>query len=107
MSKRVTTLTEVKDRAIAEKALRDSAMGFRSDGATIYITSGALAGATIDLTTGVVSGDDMTHSAASMGKLRQLYSEAKMRLMIANQGGSIQSTKTLSNGDIELLYQVG
>jgi TRAP-type uncharacterized transport system substrate-binding protein len=107
MSKRVTTLTEIKDRAIAEKALRDAGVAFRSDAHMIHINSGDLSGVSINLSTGDVTGDEDYHSKSKMGKLRQLYSEAKLRIEIVKQGGSVQSMKALANGDVELLYQIG
>jgi hypothetical protein len=76
MSRRVTTKTEIKDKALAIDALKLAGMSYRDEGDSLLITSGAIANARINLTTGEVSGDSdyRGHSAEGLGALRQYYS---------------------------------
>jgi len=104
MSRRVTTKTEIKDKALAEQALKLANMHYRDEGDALYITSGALANARINLTTGEISGDtDYRHSQESLGAIRQFYGEAKYRQECLRQGITIESRTVNREGDIELV----
>jgi hypothetical protein len=105
MSHRVTTQTEIKDRALAIQALKSAGLSYNEVGSTIQITSGRMASASIDLNTGLISGDtDYGHNQDSLGMLRQYYGEAKYRLECNKQGVMIESRAVEKNGDIVLMW---
>jgi hypothetical protein len=104
MSRRVTTKTEIKDKALAIQALKTADMSYREEGDSLFITSGALANARINLTTGEISGDsDYRHTTESLGALRQFYGEAKYRQECLRQGITIESRTINREGNIELV----
>lgn len=109
MSHRVTTQTEIKDKALAAKAIKDAGMTYVEDSDTLLrITSGPMVEATIDLKTGLVTGDtDYHHSRESLGMLKQLYGEAKYRKECAIQGIMIDERTVEKNGDIVLMCSMG
>jgi len=107
MSRRVTTKTEIKDKALAIDALKLAGMSYRDEGASLLITSGACANARISLATGEISGDsDFAHNAETLGALRQFYGEAKYRLEAQRQGITITSRSIERNGDIVLMCRM-
>jgi hypothetical protein len=88
MSHRVTTQTEIKDKAIAMAALKNAGLSFTESGNTLRITSGGqLRNAVINLSTGEISGDtDFGHTQDGLGIVRQHYGEAKFRAEAAKSG---------------------
>ena len=103
MSRRVTTKTEIKDRALAIQALKDAGMNYSSSGSTLRITSGRLANASINLDTGEISGDsDYGHSLEVLGIFQQAYGETKYKAECTKQGITITSRLVEKNGDIRL-----
>lgn len=104
MSHRVTVKTEIKDRSIAISALKDAKMSFReASNGVIEISSGDLRGAKIDLSTGEITGDtDFSHTAASLGRFRQNYAEAKFRQEAIVNGISIESREVDTKGVIRM-----
>lgn len=103
MSHRVTTQTEIKDRALAIQALKKSGCSYTERDSTLTVTSGVLNRATINLRTGEVSGDTDYHSKDVLGALRQSYAEAKYEKECQLQGITINGREVLQNGDIRLL----
>lgn len=101
MSHRITTKTEIKDLALAKKALDQAGMGYRESGTTLAITSGSLRGATMDLATGEISGDSDFHSRDSLGALRQIYAEQLVRSRIQMAGHYVES-REMQDGKIIL-----
>ena len=107
MSHRVTTETEIKDKALAVKALKQAGMAYQEHGENITITSGPMRSASIDLRSGVVSGDSDFHSREVLGMLKQYYGEAKYRKECEIQGIQIESREIQANGDIILQCSMG
>lgn len=92
MSHRVTTQTEIKDKACAIKALQKAGWAFQESGSRLTVTSGPMRNATLDLTTGQVSGDtDYGHSRGddSLGALKMYYAEQKYVQECHKQGITI------------------
>lgn len=90
MSHRVTTQTEVRDRTLAEAALRQMGCNFTAEGNGIRINSGPLSRTFVDLGTGVIEGDtDDRHTTSSLRSLSAFYAEAKIRSDVMLRGGSI------------------
>ena len=109
MSHRVTTRTDIKDKTIAEKALRKAGWSYHSEGDTgISVTTGPMAGAFIDLRTGVVSGDtDDRLNAKKLGALKKYYAEEVfMREAVQRQGHQIESRSVMKDR-IRLVVQTG
>ncbi len=103
MSHRVTTKTEIKDKALAAQALKIAGMGYQDMGTSLRITSGKMCNATINLQTGEISGDtDYGHTNKSLGALRQAYGEAKYRAECMKQGINITSREVNRDGDVVL-----
>ncbi len=109
MSHRVTTQTEIKDRAIALQALKSANISYREVGTDqIQFTSGKMSNATLNLKTGDITGDtDYGHSQESLGLLRQHYGEAKYRAEALKNGVSIEGRTVDKNGDVILMWSVG
>ena len=106
MSHRVTTRTEIKDKALAIQALQKAGFGYDEDGTMLHVTSGPMRNATIDLRTGNVQGDtDHSHSESKLGALRKYYTEAKFRKEALKQGITIERREVLANGEIKLFCQ--
>lgn len=108
MSHRVTTQTQIKDRALAISALKASGMAYSENGTILTITGGPIAGAAIDLSTGTVSGDtDRGHrdNNNSLGLLKRHYAEAKIRQELQLQGVTIEDRVVEKNGAIRLRCQ--
>lgn len=107
MSHRVTTQTEIKDKALAMAALKQAGFSYAERGDTLTITSGELSNASIDLRTGTVSGDtDYGHRAERFGALRQFYSEASYKAGLNKNGGYVESREVDKNGDIILMCAI-
>jgi hypothetical protein len=108
MSHRVTTSTEIKDKALAMQAAKAAGIGVTEDGSFLRFTSGALNHAVLDLRTGQISGDtDFGHTQDKLGLLKLHYSEAKYKLECARQGIMIESRTINRNGEIEMICAVG
>ena len=108
MSHRVTTETEIKDKALAISAIKTAGISYQESGQTIRFTSGPLANATLDLNSGRISGDtDYGHSATKLGELRMFYGEAKYKLECNRNGIMVESRTINKAGEIELLCSVG
>ena len=108
MSHRVTTQTEIKDKALALQALKQAGFKYDEMGTSIHVTSGPMAGATLDLTSGQVTGDtDQGHNRGndSLGLLKRHYAEAKIRQECALQGISIDERVVEKDGRIRLKCQ--
>lgn len=104
MSHRVTTKTEIKDKAIAIAALKAANYTYVEQGDTLRVTSGPMDRAVIHLKTGEVVGDTDVHNKSddSLGALKQRYTEAKFRRELQLSGGEIMSSVTNKDGDIVL-----
>jgi hypothetical protein len=108
MSHRVTTKTEIKDKALAVQACKQMGVTYVERGDTLDFTSGALRGASLNLKTGDVTGDtDFGHTHDKLGALRQAYGEAKYRYECNRQGIMIESRTVNKAGEIELICAVG
>jgi hypothetical protein len=108
MSHRVTTETEIKDKALLTAACKTAGINFTGDGDVIRFTSGPLANATLDLKSGRITGDtDYGHSKEALGVLKQGYSEATYRAACMREGVQIESRNVEKNGDIVLMISVG
>lgn len=108
MSHRVTTQTQIKDRALAISALKAAGMAFTEQGSSINITGGPIAGAQIDLSSGMITGDtDRGHrnSNDNLGVLKRHYAEAKIRQELQIQGVTIEERIVEKNGSIRLRCQ--
>ena len=108
MSHRVTTETEIKDKALAIQAIKKAGLSYTEAGSTIRFTSGVLANATLDLNTGRITGDtDYGHSANKVGDLKMFYGEAKYLFECARNGIMIESRTLNKAGEIELICATG
>ncbi len=108
MSHRVTTETEIKDKALLTQAAKSANITFTEHGDTIRFTSGALANATLDLRTGRITGDsDYGHTSSGLGVLRQAYGEAKYKMECARQGIQIESRSVDREGNVVLMCSMG
>jgi hypothetical protein len=93
MSHRVTTETDIKNKALALQACKTAGITAVEAGAdTLRFTSGKLANATLDLRSGRITGDtDYGHTHEALGSLRQAYGEATYRQELLKQGASVES----------------
>lgn len=108
MSHRVTTSTEIKDKALAMQAAKAAGIGVADDGSYLRFTSGPLANATLDLRTGTISGDtDFGHTADKLGVLKMHYSEAKYKLECARQGIMVESRSMNERGEVVMFCAMG
>jgi hypothetical protein len=108
MSHRVTTETEIKDKALLAQACKTAGITFTEAGDTIRFTSGSLAHAVLDLKSGRITGDsDYNHTRDGLGSLRQAYGEAKYRNECSRRGIQIESRSVEKNGDIVLMCSMG
>lgn len=107
MSHRVTTRTEMKDKKLAEKALKSAGMDYNVQGDTILITSGPMRHSSIDLKSGVVTGDTDVHNENILGMLKQEYGEAKYVQECASQGITVESRSVNKEGEIILMCAMG
>jgi hypothetical protein len=107
MSKRVTTQTEIKDRAIALDAFKASGTNFREiTGDTFEVRAGHSHGV-LDLRTGQIEGDDMSFRKDDFTNLVQHYGEQKYMTELRRIGASIHSREVDRDGNIILTYQTG
>ncbi len=108
MSHRVTTETEIKDKALLVQACKTTGITFSEQGEQIRFTSGKMANATLDLRTGRITGDsDYGHTSSGLGELRQAYGEAKYKGECARQGIQIESRSVDREGNIVLMCSMG
>lgn len=108
MSHRVTTQTEIKDKALAMQAAKTAGFSFVEDAQGLRFTSGGLKNAYLNLQTGEITGDtDYGHTQDKLGIFRMHYGEAKYRLECARQGIMIESRQVNRDGEIELIIAVG
>lgn len=108
MSHRVTTATEIKDKALAIQAAKAAGVGVVEEGNTLRFTSGDLRNAVLDLRTGRITGDtDYGHTEEKLGALRLHYSEAKYTLECARQGIMVESRTVNKDGHVELICAMG
>jgi hypothetical protein len=109
MSHRVTTETEIKDKALLMQACKTAGITFADHGNDhVRFTSGKLSNAVLDLRTGRITGDtDYGHTESGLGVLRQAYGEAKYKDECHRQGISIESRTVDKNGDIILMCSMG
>jgi hypothetical protein len=108
MSRRVTTQSEMKEKALVAQACKAQNISYTEHGDTIRFTSGGLNGAILDLRTGNITGDsDYGHTTGVLGSLRQAYGEAKYRKECLKQGVTIESRTMNKQGDIVLLCSYG
>jgi hypothetical protein len=108
MSHRVTTQTEIRDKALAVQALQEADMSFsEASESTLRINSGPIAGAVINLTTGEVTGDTDRHNRGndSLGLLKRFYAEAKIKQECRIQGITIEKRIVEKDGRIRLSCQ--
>jgi len=108
MSHRVTTQTEIKDKALAAQAAKAAGLTFVEEGDTLRFTSGSMKNAVLNLRTGQIMGDtDYGHSAEKLGAFKMWYSEAKYNLECARQGIMVETRSMNENGEIELICALG
>lgn len=108
MSHRVTTSTEIKDKALAIQAAKAAGVSFSEEGDTLRFTGGDLKNAVLNLKTGQITGDtDYGHTAEKLGLLKMHYSEAKYNLECARQGIMVESRTVNQNGEVELICAMG
>lgn len=108
MSHRVTTQTELKDKALAMQAAKSAGVGVVDEGNSLRFTSGPLNHAVLDLKTGQITGDtDYGHTTDKLGALKMHYSEAKYKLECARQGIMIENRQVNKDGEIEMIIAVG
>jgi len=108
MSHRVTTATEIKDKALAMQAAKAAGVSFVEDVNGLRFTSGTMKNAVLDLKTGQITGDtDYGHTSEKLGLLRMHYSEAKYKLECARQGIMVESRQVNRDGEIEMIIAVG
>lgn len=109
MSHRVTTETEIKDKALATQACKAAGVSYVEQGNDMLrFTSGKLNNATLDLRTGRISGDtDYGHTNEGLGALMQHYGEAKYRMECLKQGIAIESRLVDREGNIVLQCAMG
>lgn len=93
MSHRVETKTEITDKALAIKALKQNGWSFQDEGQSLRITSGPMDRAVIDLRTGSITGDSDWHGPRGTGLigLNQSYAEQKLKATLLKEGATIQS----------------
>ncbi len=99
MSHRVTVQTEVKDVAMAQKALDNLGVRYRQSDKKFTLLSGDYSDTIIDCTTGVITSGDVDHNRIDHGKLgllRQAYSEAKYRAEAFEKGILIQDREVVN-----------
>ncbi len=102
MSHRITTKTEIKDKAIAIKACQASGWQYNERGESLFITSGPMKGADVNFRTGEIGGDSDYVSRGDLGALSQPYAEAGLRDYAQKSGITISSRTVESNGDVVL-----
>lgn len=108
MSHRVTTQTEMKDKALALQAAKLAGVNVADEGNYLRFTSGPLARASLDLRTGLISGDtDYGHTVEKLDALKMHYSEAKYKLECARQGIMIESRTVNKDGEVTLICATG
>ena len=109
MSHRVTTETEMKDKAILAQACKTAGINFVDQGANqIRFTGGDLNNAVLDLRTGNISGDtDWGHTKAKLDSLKQTYGETMYRAECMSQGIQIESRTVNKAGEIVLTCSMG
>ena len=108
MSHRVTTQTEIKDKALAMQAAKAAGIGVIDDGNYLRFTSGALSHAILDLRTGQITGDtDYGHTTDKLSGLKLHYSEAKYKLECVRQGIMVESRTVTKDGEVELICAMG
>lgn len=104
MSHRVTTETQITNRAFAIAALTKAGASFKEIGGQLHITAGRTQG-TLDLATGQIAGDTDRWNDTDFDALRQAYAEESYVSELRRQGASIQSRTVDSEGNIVILYQ--
>jgi hypothetical protein len=109
MSHRVTTETEIKDKALLTVAAKTAGITFTEQGTDqIRFTGGKLSNATLDLRTGRITGDtDYGHTESGLGVLRQAYGEAKYKDECRRQGITIENRQVDRDGNIVLMCSMG
>jgi hypothetical protein len=104
MSKRVTTMTDIKDKRFAILALKQVGLAFEEVSSTMLrIKSGSLV-ASLDLTTGDITSDAMDRNLPTdvIGELRKAYTEAKFRHDAAKVGVQIKQRLERKDGSVIL-----
>jgi hypothetical protein len=109
MSHRVTTETEIKDKALLTQACKTAGVTFAEMGQeSIRFTSGPLSNAVLDLRSGRITGDsDYGHTTSGLSILKQHYGEAKYKNECARQGIQIESRNVDHEGNIILMCSMG
>lgn len=108
MSRRITTETNITDKAVALEALELAGIEHNVQGDTIYMSSGDFRNARLDLRTGTISGDsDFGHDSEQFGVLRQYYGEALFRAEARKNGTTIEQREVNEEGDVVLMWHVG
>ena len=108
MSHRVTTETEIKDKAILAQACKTAGQNYVDQGQSIRFTGGKLNNAVLDLKTGRITGDtDYGHTESGLSGLKQAYGEALYRNECGVQGIQIESRSVNEAGEIVLMCSMG
>jgi hypothetical protein len=109
MSHRVTTETEMKDKAILARACTAAGINFVDQGNShVRFTGGDLNGAVLDLKSGRITGDtDYGHTESKLSGLKQTYGEMLYRSECATQGIQIESREVNKAGEIVLMWSMG
>jgi hypothetical protein len=95
------------DREIVEATAKQQGVDYQITGNTVHFTSGAIRGAVLDLRTGDITGDsDYGHSARTLKGLVQGYSETKIKMELAKQGGYVEQ-RMMQGDKVVLVCQIG
>ena len=108
MSHRITTKTEIKDLTVAKAALVKKGWAFNESGGNLRITSGPMDGANINISNGTITGDTDygNHRDGGLEALNQEYGVCLVEKQVADQGGYVEETNILENGDIQIIATV-
>lgn len=109
MSHRARFETQIKDSAIAKRALTKANIAFREEGSRLVLLQGAFKDTVIDTRTGVVTGADTDNNRSAtnerIGSLRQIYSVEERLDMHFKVGTTVtqQYTKMKGNQQVVVL----
>lgn len=105
MSHRVTSKTNITNKALALQALQNAGWLFNENGNNVSITSGPMKGATLSLKDGTITGDTDWHDAGddSLGAIRRYYAEAETLEELSLRGAVVESREITEEGEIRLI----
>lgn len=107
MSHRARFDTQIKDAAIAKRALKKANIAFREEGTRLVLTEGAFKDTVIDTKTGYVTGADTDNNRAAtnerIGSLRQIYSVEERLDMHFKVGTTVTNQFTRMKGNQQVV----